>query len=79
MLCQVAHTRPLPEIVGDPGNMLLKSWGVLPIHEPANKHVDRLGNLPRAALLLVWIHLLPAPESYITPTQHKVIQRWSQA
>lgn len=77
-LCQVGHTQPLPEIVGDPGNMLLKSWGVLPIHKPANQHVDRLGNLPRAALSLLWIQLLPAPETGIAPTQDKAIYRWSQ-
>ena len=78
-LCQVGHAQPLPEIVRDPGNMLLKSWRVLPIHEPPNQHVDRLGNLPREALSLLWIQLLPAPETYIPPTQHKAILRWSQA
>lgn len=71
-LCRLHHTWPLPEIVRDPGNMLLKSWGVLPIHEPANQHVDGLGNLPRAALSLLWIQLLPAPETHVPPTQQKL-------
>lgn len=73
MVCRVHHAQPLPEVVRDPGNMLLKSWGVLPIHKPANKHVDSLGNLPKAALSLLWIKLLPAPETYFPPTQHKAV------
>lgn len=48
-------TQPLPKIVRDPGNMLLKSRGVLPFHEPPNQHVDCLGDLPRRTLLLLWI------------------------
>lgn len=78
MLCQMGHTQPLPEIVRDPGNMLLKSWGVLPFHKPANQHVDGLGDLPRGALSLLWIEFLPAPGTYIPPTQHKAIQTLSR-
>lgn len=71
MLCQVGHAQPLPEIVRDPGNMLLKSWGVLPFHEPANQHVDCLGDLPRGALSLLWTELLPAPGTHIPPLNTK--------
>lgn len=78
-LCQVGHAQPLPEIIRDPGNMLLKSWGVFPVHKPANQHVDSLRNLQRAALSQLWLQLFPAPETYIPPTQHKAIWRWSQA
>lgn len=78
VLCQVGHTPPLPEIVRDPGNMLLKSWRILPFHEPANQHVDCLGDLPRAALSLLWIELLPAPETFTPPTQDRATQRLSR-
>lgn len=42
--------------------MLLKSWGVLPIHKPANQHVDGLRDLLKAALSLLWLQHLPAPD-----------------
>lgn len=72
--CQADYTQSLPEIVRDPGNMLLKSWGVLPIHKPANQHVDGLRDLLKAALSLLWLQHLPAPDTSLPPsTQLEVL------